>query len=182
MSTILMLCFIVFAAFSWIKAKKIAKHDGVLFPFCQLRRDVMRFLYENVFEKPGTLSRDEYQSVMRLLDVLNVAISNYNEHKTVMFNIRKVAKYLKQYRDTVKRTKSVNFTDNAEIRAFYTRFIQCFAKAFLAYTPLIRSELMLRVVAFIYRKRLSEYVLKAAKQVRDDKHQNRLFESGAMAV
>ena len=168
MSTILMLCFIVFAAFSWIKAKKVAKHDGVLFPFCQLRRDIMRFLCENVFEKPGTLSREEYQSVMRLLDVLNVAINNYNEHKTVMFNIRKVAKYLKQYRDTVKRATPVNLTDNDEIRAFHMRFIYCFSVAFRAYTPLVRSESMLRLVAFIYRTRLSQYVLVVTKQVHSD--------------
>ena len=181
MINLLFVCFCVFAFFSWLNIHRVEKHDGALFPFCQLRRDIMRFLYENVFENPGSLSREEYQSVKRLLKMLNGAISNYNEHKTVMFNFRKAAKYLSRYRHTVKQTKPVNLTTNDEIRAFHMRFIRCFAKAFLAYTPLIRYELMLRLVAFIYRKRLSEYVLKAAKQVHNDKHQNRVLESNATA-
>lgn len=180
MTTVLMLCFVACAVFFLVEIKRIAKHDAVLFPFCQLRRDIMRFLYENVFENPGMISHSEYQSVIRLLDVLNDAISNYNKYKKMMFNIRKVAKYLSQYRHAVKQAKPIDLTNNDKIQTFHARFVHCYAKAFLAYTPLIRSELTLRFIAFIYRKN-SQYVLAVAKQVRDDKQQGDLLESGATA-
>ena len=50
------------------RQKEMQKHDRVLFPFCQLRRDVMRFLYINVIENTGSLSPAEYKFVRRLLN------------------------------------------------------------------------------------------------------------------
>lgn len=179
---LLFICCLAIYMHATYRLNKVKTHDQVLFPFCQLRREIMGFLYENVFEKPGALSREEYTSMRRLSEALDDAIHNYNDHKTMMFNIRKLEKYLEQYQHIVEQAQPVNLTDNPEIRKFHARFIQCFAKAFLAYTPLIRSELLLRFVAFVYRKQLSQYILAVAKQVHSDKHQvSRLPESNAMA-
>ncbi|MDA7961692.1 MAG: hypothetical protein MPK11_04950 [Gammaproteobacteria bacterium] len=147
------------------------KHDSVLFPFCQLRRDIIAFLYENVFEKADVLSREEYASVRRLLDILNDAIRNYNRHKTVMFNLRKVIKYIREYRHVLKQMPPIDVTGNAEIQRFHQQFEGLLAKAFVAYTPLIRSELALRimfaVVAYRIGKARVQYAIKIASDVRE---------------
>ena len=161
------------------RQKEMQKHDRVLFPFCQLRRDVMHFLYMNIIENTGSLSPSEYKSVRQLLNVLDGTIHNYNQHKTLMFNIRKIAKHLKMYRKVSK--VALEIPDHPEIREFHERIRWLLVAAFLAYTPLIRWELALRLIVFIYRmgkqdgirRREAEYVVKSAEKVRDDaRHYN----------
>ena len=120
-----------------VRQKGMQKHDRVLFPFCQLRRAVMRFLYMNVIESTGSLSSAEYESVRRLLNVLDAVIRNYNQHKTSMFNFRKVAKYLNMYRKVSKT--ALETSDYSEVREFNERIHRLLDAAFLAYTPLILS-------------------------------------------
>ncbi len=159
--------FLVFFVFDWIRIRKVAKHDGVLFPLCQLRRDLMRFLYDNVFVKPNALSHEEYVSIRRLSDALDDTIHNYNQHKTLIFNFRKMVKYLRQHRHTLKRTALMNLTDSKEIQEFHARFSHCLARAFLAYTPLIHWELLLRLMVSAYSNRRQQYVLDVVRQVRN---------------
>ena len=167
--------------------KKVQKHDQVLFPFCQLRRDIINFLHENVVEKPGVLSREDYTSVRQLLDVLNGTIRNYNEHKTLMFDIRKMEKHLRTYRQTAD--SALAMPDNPEIRDFHERFGRLLVKAFIAYTPLIRRELTLKLIAFAYRagkqaeeRRRAEYVIRNAEKVRDDARHYGHMDDGAVAA
>ena len=161
------------------RQKETQKHDRVLFPFCQLRRDVMHFLYMNVIENTDSLSPSEYKSVRQLLNVLDGTIHNYNQHKTLMFNVRKIAKHLKMYRKMSKVVLEI--PDHPEIREFHGRIRWLLVAAFLAYTPLIRWELALRLIVFAYRmgkqdgirRREAEYVVKSAEKVRDDaRHYN----------
>ncbi len=184
-------CFSVFFVFSFVQIRRVGRHDHVPFPFCQLRRDIMGFLYESVFEKPGTLSREEYTSVHRLLDVVSETIHNYNQHKTLMFNLRKMVKHLRAYRKTTKVT--LNIPENPQIQAFHKRFVQLLATAFIAYTPLIRWELTLRLIAYAshagYRagkkeraRRVAEYVVNHSEKVRNDARRYGLIEGGAPAV
>ena len=158
----------------WIRQREMQKHDRVLFPFCQLRRDVMRFLYINVIENTGSLSPAEYKFVRQLLNVLDGTIHNYNQHKTLMFNVRKIAKHLKMYRKVSRVALEV--PDHPEVREFHERILRLLVTAFLAYTPLIRWELALRLILFAYRmtkqdgirRREAEYVAKSAEKVRND--------------
>ena len=161
------------------RQKEMQKHDRVLFPFCQLRRDVMRFMYMNVIENTGSLSPAEYKSVRQLLNVLDGTIHNYNQHKTLMFNVRKIAKHLKMYRKVSRVALKV--PDHPEIREFHKRIHRFLIAAFLAYTPLIRWELALHLIVFAYRmskqdgirRRRAEYVVRSAEKVRDDaRHYN----------
>ena len=161
------------------RQKEMQKHDRVLLPFCQLRREIMRFLYINVIENTGSLSPEEYKFVRQLLNGLDATIHNYNQHKTLMFNVRKIAKHLKMYRKVSKTTLEV--PDHPEIREFHERIRWLLVAAFLAYTPLIRWELALRLIVFAYRmskqdgirRREAEYVVKSAEKVRDDaRHYN----------
>ena len=161
-------CFCVFFAFSLRLLMSAGRHDRVLFPFCQLRRDIMAFLYQNAVAETNKLTLAEYRSVRRLLDALNDTINNYSEHKTTMFNLRHVLKALQKYRHTLKQVEPVDFTENTEIQQFHQRFVQCCARAFLTYTPLIRWEFVLRLAIFIWRERRKEAVLKDARQVHAD--------------
>ena len=161
------------------RQKEMQKHDKALFPFCQLRRDVMHFLYMNVIENTNLLSPAEYKSVRQLLNVLDGTIHNCNQHKTLMFNVRKIAKHLKMYRKVSMVTLEI--PDHPEIREFHERTHRLLVAAFLVYTPLIRWKLALRLIVFAYRmgkqdgirRREAEYVVKSAEKVRDDaRHYN----------
>lgn len=168
MTTILFLAFVVFATYCCIWLRRVARHDRVLFPFCQLRRDIMRFLREHMPKEANALSREEYRSILRLVAVVGVTIHHYNQHKTLMFNLREIERYLNEYRATLKETP-INLTDNAEIQELHARFVRCLAEAFLAYTPMIRSERALRVLVWAYRTtsaRLSRDVVEIAEQIR----------------
>ena len=162
-----------------LRQKAMQKHDRVLFPFCQLRRDVMRFLYMNVIRNTGALSPAEYKFVRRLLNGLDTTIHSYNQHKTLMFNVRKIAKHLQMYRKVSKA--ALETPDHPEIWEFHERVHRLLVAAFLSYTPLIRWEPALRLIVFAYRmgkqggtrRREVEYVVKNAEKVRDDaRHYN----------
>ena len=164
---------------SRLRQKEMQKHDRVLFTFCQLRHEIMRFLYINVIENTNSLSPAEYKFVRRLLNVLDATIHDYNKHKTLMFNVRKIAKHLKMYRRMSKA--ALETPDHPEIREFHERIHRLQIAAFLAYTPLIRWELALRLIVFAYRmgkqdgirRREAEYVVKSAEKVRyDARHYN----------
>ena len=157
-----------------LRQKEMKKHDQVLFPFCQLRRDVMHFLYINVTENEHSLSSAEYEFVRQLVNVLDFTIHNYNPYKTLMFNVRKIAKHLKMYRKASRI--SLEAPDHPEIREFHEQVHRLLVAAFLAYTPLIRWELAFRLIVFAYRiakqdgtrRREAEYVVKSAEKVRSD--------------
>ena len=120
-----------------LRQKEIQKHDRVLFPFCQLRRDIMRFLYINVIDDVDPpLSLAEYKFVRQLSNVLDAIIHNYNQHKTSIFKVRKIAKHLQIYRKVSKTALEV--PDHTEIQEFHECIRRLLVAAFLAYTPLIR--------------------------------------------
>ena len=181
---ILFMCFLIFSFFDWRYLKKVSRHDGVLFPFCQLRRDIMSFLYENIFQNPGALSREEYAAVRRLSDTLNGTIRNYNQHKTLMFNMREMAEHLEAYRQAADTT--LNIPNHPVIQEFHERFGRLLVKAFIAYTPLIRLELVLYLVARAYRlgketnaRRAIENAVANADKVRSDARRYGLLAGGA---
>ncbi|WP_424947241.1 hypothetical protein [Candidatus Spongiihabitans sp.] len=151
MTTVLFLTFILFAAYCRIWLRRVAKHDRVLFPLCQLRRDIMRFLREHTPNESNALSRKEYESILRLLDAVSTMIHHYNRHKTVMFNFRKAVKFSKEYRHVRNQAPPIDMTGNDEIRKFHHQFLGLLARAFLAYTPLFRFEVLLRVFVAAYR-------------------------------
>jgi len=170
------------------KQNAVQKHDTILFPFCQLRRDIIAFLHANVVVSPDSLSRDEYRSLRRLLGALDVTIHNYNRHKTVMFNLRRIMRDIQTYKRASETV--VDVTDNAEIRGFHDDFRRLLAKAFIAYTPMIKSELAIKLIVqsahLGYRagkaarlRREAEYVATNAEVVRDDARRYGLIPSRA---
>ena len=80
----------------WLR--EIARHDGVLFRFCEIRRSVVRLLFDRHLD--GELSRRDYVDARRLLDVLNHVIGDYDKRKAVMFNFRRFVRALRKYEKT----------------------------------------------------------------------------------
>ena len=159
--------FFVFFAFSACRIKKVDKHDRVLFPFCQLRRDIMRFLRDNM----ETVTQEEYRSLRTLLTMLDNTIYHYNRHKTRMFNLRKILKHMLGYQDAKKQVEKIVMPDNSAIKEFYTRFVRLLVQAFLAYTPWLRWEITLQLTGFVVRRFLHDRVddfLTVAGQIRGD--------------
>ena len=165
---LLFACFCAFFFFSWKQLREVARHDGVLFPFCQLRRDVMMLLRQ-YYTDEISLSREEIQALMELSKVLDKTISNYNRHKTEMFNLRKVIAYIKKYPRVLEQVKPLELPDSPKIRKLHVQFVVLSAKAFLAYTPLIRSQLVWFVLLQISRRvtaRLRKEAIETAAQIR----------------
>ena len=120
------------------RQKEMQKHDRVLFPFCQLRRDIIRFLYMNVIENTNSFSLAEYKSVRRLLNVLDAIIHDYNQHKTSISDVQQIVKHFKMYRKISKT--ALETSSHPEIREFNECIHRLLGAALLAYTPLTRSR------------------------------------------
>ena len=174
MTIIAFACFLALFIYDQIHIRRVKKHDGVLFPFCQLRRDVMKFRYDAIMSSSTALSREESESLRRLSRVLDKVIHNYSQHKKIMFNLRAMMMHMRKHRAVLKEIKPLQLTDNSDIQEFYARFAYLSAKAFIAYTPLIRSEFVLRASAFfaqfIWRvgKMRAQYFIQCAATVRED--------------
>ena len=121
-----------------LRQKEMQRHDRVLFLFCQLRRDVMRFLYMNVIENTNSFSLAGYKSVRRLLNVLDAIIHDYNQHKTSIYDMRQIVKNFKMYRKISKT--ALETSSHPEIREFNECIHRLLGAALLAYTPLTHSR------------------------------------------
>lgn len=137
-------------AIIWLR--RIRRHDHVLFLFCQIRRDAMALVRERQFD----FEREDYIALRNLIELLNTTIDNYNEYKTVVFNVRRLANLLIKYRKTARRfDDKLRETHDPTINALSHRFVLAMMEAFLAYTPLIRLTLMCyhseRAVAMLVR-------------------------------
>ena len=183
-TTILLTTILVLLAISTVDAlrfrlrqKEIQKHDRVLLPFCQLRRDVMCFLYREIIESADSLSPAQYRYIRRLLNVLDDTICSYDHYKISPFNVRMMARHLEIYQKVSKTASKT--PDHPEIWEFHARFRELWVKALLTCTPLIRWEPVLRLMIFAYyigytageqeaRWREAEHVMKSAGEVRED--------------
>lgn len=118
---------------------KVRKHDQVLFPICELRGDLMRFLLKQ--EEAGLLNRADYLYARLMLGSMNHTVSLYRDHRTRLFNLRNLVRFLNQYRVSARELIAVPRTESPELRAIEARFNQAMMKGFFAYTPLLRTEL-----------------------------------------
>jgi len=165
----------------------IAKHNRALFPFFELQRDIMNLLLVNVREKPGAFSKEQYVFTRDLLHSVDFTVDNYHAHKTLIFNARKMAKHFEEYRRAAM--PAVNVPDSPEIQAFHSRFRKLLVKAFFAYTPLIRSEMLVQVFIRAYRagadagaRRATAELTDNANKVRRDARRYGLIPGRAAAV
>ena len=104
----------------------------------------MRLLRVKGFE----LTRDDYQVIRHVYNVLDSAIHNYNDYKSSIFNIRSFYKLAKKYNESTSEIEKIKIPNNAEIQKIYTNFNYTMIKAFFTFTPLLKSELFIRVLIY----------------------------------
>ncbi len=123
--------------------RRLKKHDKVLYRFCQLRRDTMSQIRERNFD----LRVEDYVALRQLLDRTSETIHDFNNCKVSLFNIR-------NYSIQVHRAKSLEETSverAPEIQELTGRYALAMLVAFFTFTPLIKSELVLRGLPFILK-------------------------------
>lgn len=158
----LMLITAGFAAVSLLSVARRERHGRVLAPFYQIRRD----LTDVVLSPIGTYSRREEEAAHFLLTMVSKIIIYYCTHKTEMFNIREVRraieKDLRHYKKSqdMVRARLADLPDTPVIRKAYTDFIIALANAFLANTPFIRTEIVLRLL----RRDLAKQIANARRE------------------
>jgi hypothetical protein len=162
-----MCAFIALAFHVWRSWRREAKHDQVLFPFCELRRNIYRFLFDSMMADDA-ITHAEYKSVRRLARMLDDTIDHYNHHKTSTFNLRVLLRDMREYRHALRQADALDITENPEIQLFYRRFAVLLARAVIAYTPLIRWEIALRLLVWRAGKIRAAYARNVAALVRSD--------------
>ena len=138
---------LAFAAESRVSAKRVEKHDRVLFRFCQIRRDLMAELRARY----DSISPQEFHAAEFLLESLDGVIRHYHRHKTTTFNLRKMRRMieedLSQYRAAMRAAEEhLSAAPPGKIAELYADFARAGAEAFIAYTPFIRTEFILRLL------------------------------------
>ena len=140
----------VFAAVSFVSIKKHEKHDRVLFSFSRLQSAVMKEILAR--HDAETLTRKQYEAAKFLLDMLDDIARHYDTHKTTMFNLRKMRRMVEQDLERFNEmqrqvdARLAEIPADAKIRGLYVDFARAAADAFLAYTPFIRTEIILRLL------------------------------------
>jgi hypothetical protein len=137
---------LVFALYMIVVFRKKKKHDDILYRFCQVRRDAIAMIDRRNVE----LSRKQYASIRNILESVNAMIHNYEQCKTTVFNFRKFVRFLKFYRDAARQAESIHIPNDPEIIAFHHQYKTAIIEAFLAYTPLIKSEICVKLLVALF--------------------------------
>jgi hypothetical protein len=136
-----------YSIFIIVKLRNLKKHDIILFSFCGLRRDAMQLLRDRGYE----LGEDNYKSIKRLLKILNHAIHEYNDNKLSFFNFRAFYRSAKQFKDSTKQIEKFQAPSDEEISILVRRLSVTMIYSFLAYTPFLKSEIILRLATSFFR-------------------------------
>ncbi|MDP5208576.1 hypothetical protein [Microbulbifer sp. 2205BS26-8] len=123
-------------AFQLYRLAEMKKHDQHLFELCQLRRDAIRYL-SNAYED---LTRTDYIALRKINDALSTMIASYSEQRTVIFNLKRFSVHLDELKTFENKAKNIS-TSNTEIQNLLNRIHHSIFKAFLAFTPRLKSEL-----------------------------------------
>ncbi|MGU9952070.1 MAG: hypothetical protein ACNYPH_07245 [Gammaproteobacteria bacterium WSBS_2016_MAG_OTU1] len=137
----------VFWVIFYVKLERESKHDCVVFAFARLQSAVTNDLI--VRYEADTLTRQDFEAARFLSRMLDNIDLHYKHHKTTMFNLRKMRQRIEQdlecYEEIRKQVREQLPTD-PKIAALYDDFNRAATNALLAYTPFIRTEIILRLL------------------------------------
>lgn len=134
------LCAMVYA----VQLNRTKTHDKVLYRFCQVRRDIMTLFRTKGFE----ISKHDYVALRQILDVVSTTIHHFNDCKATIFNIRTLARLSGEYRASEAEMKKF-LPSCPEGRKIVDAYRSAMMKAFLSYTPFIKSEVALRFFLYV---------------------------------
>jgi len=131
----------VFLVFQIAQLWSIKKHDKVLYPICQIRRDIFKLLKSQEI----LMSDDNYKALTQLLETVDIVIHQYVPMKKTLFDL---GKFLEQYQQVIKTKEFYKMMDSApqnidkEVQHLQERFVRAVFNGFFAYTPFIRSKFL----------------------------------------
>jgi hypothetical protein len=160
--------------------RKMEKHDRVLFPICQDRRDLMSFIRQSY--DADTLTREDYLYARWMLDALNNTVALYNDHKARLFNFRAYLRFLKKYLESSQELKSMPRTENHQLREIEKKISADLSRGFISYTPFLRSEVLVRVLIFLLSALAHLGLKKLATQIEETKQMAALAREQAAAL
>lgn len=133
---------------------RMKKHDTVLFMFCELRRELMRFLREHF----DTLEKDEAKNYLKLLECVNSEIHFFSRNKKEIYNIINLMDNIRRSTIAVKK---IEFSEpTQELSEFLKSFNAIRFNAFQTFSPIY--ALFFRLV---YYKVILFFLLAALKMV-----------------
>lgn len=138
----------LFAAAAWVSVNRHERHGRILLPFEKLRRDLL----DITLAPRGDFSRREDDAARFLLQMVNGIISHYHPHKAALFNLRTIRraieKDLRRYRQIQAKVRGqiADLPDNDKIRKAYRDFVIATTTAYVANTPFIRTEVVMRIL------------------------------------
>lgn len=134
---------------------EVAKHYRALSPLRAVRRKLSLLLgahYDALWEKnSGILSPEEIAAARFVQQNLDAVLLHYDRHKTTMFNLRKMRRMIEQdlarYREVEREVQArLHSVPPGKVADLYAEFSHALATAFVAYTPFIRTEFILRLL------------------------------------
>lgn len=123
--------------------RRLEKHDRVLYRFCEVRRKLMRLLRQSGTE----LSPEDYRVARALLDMLETNIHNYQETKKFLLNGRRFLKSLRTYSKSAVEVANLAMIRDPRVAEVRNELGRAVLLGILDYTPLLRSELLVRFIA-----------------------------------
>ncbi len=144
---LIMIPALALSAWMLFRFRRLAKHDKVLFEFCQVRRDIMVIFRRDLLK----MDREKYFALRGLLDNTDNAIHYYNENKATLFNFRKFMQWLKDSKRSAEEMENLKLPDDPEVLQIRDRFGGAMVSAFCAYTPFVRSEAVFRFSLMLLR-------------------------------
>lgn len=140
---ILFIPVLVFQAYIIISLFRSLRDDRVMFRFCQFQSQVIAFLHGR---EGQSLSVRDYSFTRWLIEVNALTIQQFNTIKS-SFNISSTLKSLRFFdHQVVTPAHRLDNIENESVHTLYHEFIGNTAKAFVAYTPFLKSKFMLRFV------------------------------------
>ena len=123
----------------------LRKHDRVLFPFCNIRRELMTLLRDHHQD----LSVEDYLYARNMLNALSHTVSIYRDHKSRFFNFRAFLRFLRAYQSSADEIAKIPRTKHPQLQAMEQQLNWAMFRGFMAYTPFLRSEIVVRVLLAI---------------------------------
>ena len=95
-----------------------------------------------------SISKTEYEVIKKILIILNHTIHWYSKYRTYLFNFRIFRKYINKTKKLSDSSQTIVKINNEVIDSFRYKLEIYILEAFFAYTPFLRSEIILKILLF----------------------------------
>jgi len=144
----------------WGKLISIKKHDFILYQFCQLRREIIKYLFDNRLK----ISNKDYEITRKLLEILNDTIHHYNIFKLVS-NLNNLKILMKNTKENTEQVEMLPETNNQNIHIFQKQFSFIILKAFFTFTPFLKHRFILNLIILLVNTLISIGLIKLKKEL-----------------